>query len=367
MYRDAYVKVNLDSLKYNINYFQKRVNKTIIAIIKANAYGTGQKIIYETLKEEGINFFGVSSLEEAIMLRNDGCDDEILILGYVDPKNINIVKKYNLNISLVSLEHLNEIIKYDCDGLKVHIKIDTGMNRIGLKSFDDFKKAIDISNKNNIKLEGVFTHFACSDKNYEYKTKEQYEIFKDFVTRANYDFKYIHCANSDESLRLKEDFSNTCRVGISLYGFNSYTNELKNVISLICKIDNIKIIGKGESVSYGAEYVASGDEIIATLPIGYADGWNRNNSGREVYVENNRAVIVGKICMDQLMVRLDKMVPLKTTVELFGDNLSIEKVARENNTISYEIISSLSDRLTRVYYKDNKYFKNYNPRLNMEE
>ncbi|MCI6272563.1 MAG: alanine racemase [Erysipelotrichaceae bacterium] len=367
MYRDAWIKVDLDAFKYNIKTIIKKTNKNLIAIVKANAYGCGIQEIYKAAEEAGACMFAVSSLEEAIALRNCGCKKDILILSYVSHEYIDIIKKNDLTLTTVSLDWIKTFSKYDASNIKVQIKLDTGMNRIGLKSEEELKEAIKILDNSKMIIEGIFTHFACSDEKENPMTNKQFKLFENTVKNCNRNFKWIHTSNSDGAFILNENFTNAVRVGISLLGINTYDKTLKNVLSLFCRITNVKKILKGETVSYGATYKALENEIIATLPIGYADGWIRKNQGRMVLVEDEYAEIVGRICMDQMMIKLKSKKNIGTLVELFGKNISIEKIANDLDTIPYEIITILSDRLTRVYFKDNRYLTNFNPRLNESE
>ena len=367
MYRDAWLKIDLDAFKDNIKTIIERSNKKLIAIIKADAYGCGSKTIYKAALEAGVSMFGVSSLEEALILRDAGCTADILILGYVGSENIDIVKENDFTLTTVSIEWIQEFVKNDCSNIKIQIKIDTGLNRIGLKGKEELKEALNLLENANFKIEGIFTHFACSDKDYGVKTKMQYESFLEILNSVNYDFKWIHCSNSDASMNLIDNVSNATRVGISLYGLNTYQKDLKIVVSLLCKMIHVKTVNKGETISYGADYTCEKDEIIATVPIGYADGWNKKNKDRSVYVEDCEAKIVGRVCMDQMMIKLEKFKPVGTLVELFGNNLPIEKVAKELDTTPYEVLTVLSDRLTRVYFENGEYLLNINPRLNRGE
>ena len=367
MYRDAWVKIDIDAFKDNIKIIKERSNKKIIAIIKADAYGCGAKTIYKYAIEAGVSMFGVSSLEEAIRLREDGCTKDILILGHTSTYNLDLIKKYDFILSTVSKDWVDEFSKFDGENIRIHIKVDTGMNRIGLIGYDEVKESINKLKDSNYCVDGIFTHFACSDEDYNKMTKKQYELFKDIVERLDYKFNFIHCSNSDASMNIKDDLCNSARIGLSLFGLNTYHKDLKPVVSLICNLINVKTVKKGEAISYGSTYVCEKDEIIGTVPIGYADGFNRKNTGRRVYVEGTNGVIVGRICMDQMMIRLDEYRPVGTRVELFGKHISIEEVAKDLDTISYEVLSVLSDRLTRVYFKDGKYLTDINPRLNRKE
>lgn len=363
MYRESWVEINLDALKKNFEYILQKSKKELICVIKANGYGSGDQYIIQTAIESGIRFFAVSSLDEAIVLRNEGCREKILILGYVDPKDIDLCIEYNISTTVVSLDWLKEVIKKDVRGLIVHIKVDTGMNRIGLKKTEECKEALSLCLQNQILPEGIFTHFACSDDPSQTLTLKQYNRFIEQVKSLDYNFDYIHCDNSDALLSLDEDFTNYGRLGISMYGISAHDKTLHPVFSLYSAISCIKEVDEGEIISYGATYTTTSKEIIATLPIGYADGWLRKNQGRSVYIEGELAPIVGRVCMDQCMIHTTKFYPVGTKVELFGQHIPVQEVAQDLETIPYEILTNLSERLTRVYIKNNKTIAVSNARL----
>lgn len=347
MLSNTYLKINLDNYRFNINYLKKHSNKNLIAIIKANAYGAVDYKCAEILNEEGIDFFGVSSLLEALSLRRHGINGEILILGYVDPQNLDTVIKNSLSIATVSKDYVNELLNYDISGLKIHLKIDTGMNRIGLFK-DEVKDALNKLLDKGAKVEGIFTHYATSDEDLKF-TAVQYQRFKDVLHGLNYNFKYIHTSNTDATVAFNDEVSNYVRCGLGLLGYSSYKSELKPCASLHSKVINCKLAKKDTAISYGQHYHLLDDEYIATVAIGYADGLLRSNTGRHVYIDGEYAEIVGSICMDQMMVHINKPVAIKSDVEIFGEHISLYDMANDNKTIPYEILTSISDRVTRVY------------------
>lgn len=347
MLSNTYLKINLDNYRFNINYLKKHSNKNLIAIIKANAYGAIDYKCAEILNEEGVDFFGVSSLLEALSLRRHGIRGEILILGYVDPQNLDTVIKNSLSIATVSKDYVNELLNYDISGLKIHLKIDTGMNRIGLFK-DEVKDTLNKLLDKGAKIEGIFTHYATSDEDLKF-TAVQYQRFKDVLHGLNYNFKYIHTSNTDATVAFNDEVSNYVRCGLGLLGYSSYKSELKPCVSLHSKVINCKLAKKDTAISYGQHYHLLEDEYIATVAIGYADGLLRSNTGRHVYIDGEYAEIVGSICMDQMMVHINKPVAIKSDVEIFGEHISLYDMANDNKTIPYEILTSISDRVTRVY------------------
>lgn len=359
-FRQTYANIDLDKLDHNVKVLKNKIDKDIIGVIKAYGYGHGDVETARILNKNGINFLAVSSLDEAIHLRENDIDSEILVLSHVDKHNLNICERFNISITVGSYEYLNNIGNFK---IKVHIKVDTGMNRIGIKDLDEIKKAIVTLKEKGYLVEGIFTHFASADENDEYFEFQKANFIK-IVEQIDHDFKYIHSANSASSL-LGTGIGNMVRVGIALYGLKPYENcdlDLKQVMSLTTQIVLIKKVSKNTSIGYGHTYQTDHDCYIATIPIGYADGFLRANQNREVVIGNKRYPIVGRICMDQCMIEVDQPYEIGTEVAIFNDILTIDEMAKDLNTISYEIITNISDRVTRRYYQNNKLLKEINYR-----
>lgn len=347
MYRDSYIRINLANLAANIAYLETISHKKLIAVIKANGYGAGDLIAVKAASV-GVNFFAVSSLDEALQLRKKGIKGEILILGYVPLTALKLCKAKDLTIVSVAKDYIYRIPPNELNNLKIQLKIDTGMNRIGLFP-SECQEVLTYLLDNKARVEGIYTHYAQSDDAQNTLTAKQYRQFCAVVKSLNYPFKYIHAANTDAAIHFKDDISNYIRSGIGLLGLASYPSKLQEVVSLYTSVINCKAVKKGSGVSYGQHYHAQNDEYILTLPLGYADGFWRANSGRSVYIAGEYAQIVGSICMDQLMVRTTKPYACGTKVEIFGEHLKLNKMAEELGTINYEILTALSDRLTRLY------------------
>lgn len=351
MLSNSYIEINVDNYRHNINYLKEISSKNLIGIIKANAYGAVDFKCAKILESEGVNFFGVSSILEAISLRHHDIKGNILILGYVDPHDLYLAHKYDLSISTISLDYIKEIINYDIKDLKVHLKIDTGMNRIGLFK-DEVLKALNLLLEHKANVEGIFTHYACSDNDDNF-TYQQYLKFKDVVNLLNYDFKYIHTSNTDATIHFRDEISNYVRCGLGLLGYSSYHTDLKPCVSLYSKVINTKLAKANSGVSYGQHYKLEKDEYISTIAIGYADGLLRAYTGNMVYVDGEYAKIVGSICMDQMMVVSSKPLKLGSKVEIFGEHVDIHDIANQLDTIIYEVLTNLSDRLSRAYINNN--------------
>lgn len=362
MLRKTWLEINLDNFKKNCQYLIDHTNKKLIAVIKANGYGLGDRYLAKCAIDAGCSMLAVSSIEEALIVR-EVTDKDILILGYVDPKEADYLKKYDISCAVVSLSWVKELINEDCKGVKVHLKVDTGMNRIGIKDKKELKEAYDLLVSHGVEVEGIFTHYACSDDLNSNFTNEQFAKFKEAYDYLNVPFKYIHCDNSDAAIDFKDDLTNAIRCGIAMLGYASNDKDLLPVCSLYTQITNVKKVNKGETIGYGATYRLDDDEIIATIPIGYADGFIRRNQGRKVYVDGIYAPLVGRICMDQCMIKLPYMIDNRTKVELFGKHISLQLMAKELDTITYEILCNLSSRLTRIYILDGKKCMECNSRL----
>lgn len=346
--------INLSNLLYNYHQILKYTNKKVIGVIKADAYGHGAFEVAQVLEKENISYLAVACLEEAIFLRKKGIKSPILILGHVSAKEIKECHFNNIAFTICSLEWLKElsVTKHT----KLHIKIDTGMNRIGLKNIKEIKEAINIINKNHLlELEGIFTHYATADSNDEYYIKQR-DQFKKILSEINFPFKYIHTSNSAAINNYKEDFTNAVRPGIILYGISPCNNmnfEIKPVLSLYSKVILIKYLSKGEKVGYGISYAAKKRVRIATVSIGYGDGWLRRNEKQRVAINNKFYNIIGHICMDMMMIQVDEKVKVGDMVELIGENISANEIANNTKTNSYEIITILNKRINRKYINNN--------------
>ncbi len=352
MYRQTYLEINLNNLESNYNFLKKFTNKKIMAVVKANAYGIGEVTSAKFLEALGCDFFAVSSLDEAINLRNSGIKADILILGHTDSSDFDLVIKKNI---IVTIHDLKQLVKIP-SSLRVHLKIDTGLNRIGFKDLVELKRALNILKENNAKIEGIFSHYVMSDiKDHPYSLK-QFELFKEMVLALDFNFKYIHIANSDGLFNLPEDFTNLVRPGLALLGYSKFTNDLKPVLALYSHISKIKKIGSGEGVSYNHRFISDQDSYLITVPIGYADGISRSNTNGVVYIKDSFHSIVGSVCMDQMMIESSVYYDVNTRVEIIGEHIDINKYASYNKLVLREVLTGLNDRITRKYYYNNRLY-----------
>lgn len=353
-YRKTHALINLPNLYENYKNVSLKVgDKTVIPVVKANAYGHGSIEVTNYLYERGVNYFAVSLLEEALELREHFKDIEILVMGIVSKEDFHVAIKHNITLTIANFDQLEDI---KLEGiLKVHIKVDTGMNRLGFKTDKDIVIACEKLCKNNsIYVEGIYTHFSTADGDYTYYTK-QLNRFKVILSLLDTTFEMVHISNSSSSIKYEKDYDFTThtRLGISLYGLtlDEDMDFLKNTYMLKTKISAIKKLRAFEKLGYGATYTAHQDETIAVLPLGYADGFIRANNPGDVEINGKRYPIIGRICMDQMFIKIDDSITKGNDVILFGNEISIDEVAERLNTINYEIICQITYRVPKVYKK----------------
>ncbi len=361
-HRDSWVEVNVDKISHNIKELKKCIpdDKTFLAVVKADAYGHGAAMLAPIMIASGVDMFGVASVDEGLNLRENGIDTDILVLGAIPVWAVPSAIENNITVTIFSEEHLKSCkLAYERMGepVKAHIKIDTGMNRIGVPH----NKAIEFINKvqnlDYINLKGIFSHLANSE-NFD-KTQQQIDIWENILSNINTTGLMVHILNT-AGIITSNIFKCTytgVRAGIGLYGLypdlvkNSQKIDLKQAMSVKSRIINIHEIQKGDGVSYGHTFIADRPTKIATVPLGYADGIPRGISNK-FYGNLNGKIIkqVGNIAMDQMMFDITG-VEAKTgdIITLTDEELPLEKWAEAANTIHYEILCRLKARLARVY------------------
>lgn len=363
-YRDTYVEVDLTKLEHNIARIREVNKKQLIGVIKANAYGHGATHVAKKLVSLGCAMLAVSSLDEAMELRYDGVEAPILIVGYIRPSDAEIAANHNISVAAVSLKWCEELPMTE-HTLHVHLATDTAMNRIGMKTCEELKKCVAVLKSKNVDFEGIFTHYAMSDVADNALTNKQYAKFKELVesVKDECNFKYIHSSNSDATMHYEEDITNAVRVGLVMYGYSTYDKGVQPVLSYYTKLTCVKKVLKGERIGYSQTYELKEDAWVGTIPIGYADGWIRANQGRYCFIGDEKCEFVGRVCMDQAMILLPHEFPVDSTVELIGEHISAEDIAKDLGTISYEVMCLISDRVPRVYIEDDKRIGIVNPRM----
>jgi len=375
----TWAEINLDSIKSNILNVKSCLseNTKIMAVVKADGYGHGCLETINTLIENGVDYLAVACLDEAILIRKHGIKIPILILGFSDEERFEEIIDNNITQTVYSLESakkLSDVASEKGTKAKIHIKIDTGMSRIGYHyGFNEEtdaqieKDIVKIVNLNGIDTEGIFTHFSVADDPGDDFTQLQFSRFTKLLSnleKKEISFKYRHCCNSAATIMFPEMHLDMVRLGIILYGYSPSESvkcsfELKPAMQVKTRIININKISKGTSVSYGKKYVADKDMLIATIPIGYADGFSRVLSNKAKVIVNGKIVpVLGRICMDQCMIDVTSVnnICVGDEVTVFGRQgesfIPVESVAELSDTINYEILCRVGKRISRIYLKE---------------
>ncbi len=362
------LETDLNALVHNLNYYRSivRPNTKIMAMVKAFSYGSGAAEIANILEYHHIDYLAVAYADEGVRLRQAGINTPIMVMNPESQSFDSIIKHhlepeiYNFRIFDSLEKAINKNILPINKPVKIHIKIETGMNRLGFQ-YDEIPLLIQKIKENPlIRVESVFSHLAASDsKDYDNFTKEQITIFNEASKKieASFNYKILkHILNSAGISRFPHAHFDMVRLGISLYGITSDSkiqNQLKKVSTLRTTITQIKKIKKGESVGYNRNYFPTKDIRIGTIPIGYADGIDRRlgNGHFEVLINGKRHPIVGNVCMDMCMIELmDDEIKEGDSVIIFGKELPVEEIAQKLNTISYEVLTGISSRVKRIYY-----------------
>jgi len=355
----AWLEINLSNFRWNIKSLQEKIgNKKLIGVVKANAYGMGAVRLTRELKKCGVDFFVVATVEEGIELRNEGIDDNILILGGVFNEDLKLVEEYNLQIALNSLEQL-KYINNQMLNIKCHLKIETGMGRVGFNDLD-IKLLKEYIEKNKVKnIVGVYSHLSVSDEecdeSYSY-TENQVKKFNDFEGIDT--IKYRHLLNSGGILNYcGEDNGNYVRAGIIQYGIcgEKYIDGFKPVVKFKSKILFIKVLAEDSDISYGRTAHLKKGDMVATISAGYADGFRRSISNKGfIKINGVKCFVTGRVCMDMFMVKIPEVLKNKievgNEVTLYDDN--IIEVAKSSDTITYEIFTGIGKRVKRIYIEE---------------
>lgn len=375
----TWAEIDLDALSYNFKLIRDKVTPgcRVMAIVKADAYGHGAAEVAKTLRLEGADWFGVSNLEEAIQLRQAGITEPILILSYTPAEEAARLNAFNLTQTVVTAEYgkrLNEQAQKANIQVRVHFKVDTGMSRVGFFYHDTHRdlsvveEIAEVATLPNLDVQGIFTHFAVSDEQDGNEfTRDQFNRFRDLISKLKdrgITFRLKHCCNSAATLRFPEMHMDMVRPGLILYGMmpSSFMNDLlplKSVMALKTKVSMVKEVPSGETVSYGRIYTTSEKETLATVPIGYADGYSRRLSNRaHMLVHGQKAPVVGRVCMDQCMLDITGIANVKadTTVTVFGVDegckLPVEEFAAWSDTINYEAVCEIGKRVPRLFLRN---------------
>lgn len=378
----TWAEIDLDAAAHNLRVIRRRIGEKpmLCCVIKADAYGHGAVRLAKAYESLGADWLALSNIEEALQLRRAGVSLPMLVLGYTPPEAAQQLAEHNISQCAYSAQYcaaLSENAVKSGVSVKIHIKADTGMSRLGFYFQDADRDAAAVEEiaaacrLPGLVPEGIFTHFAVSDggASGEAYTKRQLHSFTALVAaleRAGVSFPVRHCANSGATLDYPESYLDMVRAGVILYGLEPsedvmHPDAFEPVLSLRAVISHIKEIEPGSDVSYGRTYTAKSRIRVATIPIGYADGYSRQLSNRGcILVHGVRCPIIGKVCMDQCMIDITAVPDAQVgdTVTLIGRDggtqITVDELAKLLDTIHYEIVCGISKRVTRVYLKDGK-------------
>lgn len=376
----AFAEVNLDNIRQNVLNIQKHIGEKtkILAVIKADGYGHGSIPIAKYLSREKLVWgFGVSTVREAVVLRKAGINMPVLILGYVFPADFETVIRYGITTTVFQLETAKALSNKasECgETARIHIKIDTGMGRIGFapneKAIDDIEE---ITKLPFIEVEGLFTHFACADCKDKTSAYAQLDKFKKIISELEKRGIYIpikHACNSAGIIEFDDDHFDLVRAGIIIYGLypseevNKEKIRLRPAMSVKSRVSYVKTVPAGTAISYGSVYVTESERKIATISIGYADGILRALTGKgEVIIRGKRAKIVGKICMDQMMADVTDIdgVSQGDFVTVIGrdggEEITMEEISEKAGTFNYEFVCGFQRRVPRIYTENGHIIK----------
>lgn len=374
-YRPTRAEISLDALRRNIAAYRTALpaGTKMMASVKANAYGHGAIETAAEAAAAGVDYLGVAFLDEALQLRHAGVETPILVLGYVPPEGLALAREHAVSIAMFREDILDAAAAQAKPGVKplrVHVKLDSGMGRIGVLPEDAVRFIERALRTPGIEVEGLFTHFARADERDKSYTSLQYERFASVageVRRRGLDIPLIHLGNSAAGIDTPEWTGGMLRLGIGMYGL--YPSEevgkqriaLEPVMSLKTEVVMTKTAPPGWGISYGTRYMTEGEERIGTLPIGYADGFSRMLSGKaEALVRGVRVPVLGTICMDQCMIALDPAAsagPVEAGEEVVllgrqgGETITAEEIADKLGTINYEIVCMIAARVPRIYMR----------------
>lgn len=374
----AWLEINLDNLKHNYNTIQNSLapGSRIMAIVKADGYGMGDIQAANFFKGLGCDWFGVSNFAEVKALRENGIDCDILQMGYTHPKDIVAMAKRKATQGVVGFAYakeINEVLQQSGETLKVHIKLDTGMSRIGIQAdrAETVQEITEIFHLSNLEVTGIFTHCSVADEGSEESlefTQMQFRRFENTikaVEEKGYKFMYKHCCNSAATINYPERHYDLVRPGAIMYGL-ALTDDttkgklpLKPVTTLKARISLVKEVHSGDTISYGRVFKAKKAMKVATVTLGYADGYSRNITGRGYgSINGQRVDVIGRICMDQIMVDVSEIPQVKEgdIVTLIGSDGAAPTTAQYAElfgSIDTEAITILGKRLPRLYFSEN--------------
>jgi len=360
----TWLEIDLNAIRNNVAKIKDLTGVEVMAVIKANGYGHGARPAAQAAVQGGATWCGVARIEEALALRRAGISCRLLVLGYTPPSKIPEAIDQQITVSLFDPELTHSYLEFArINGgiLKAHVKVETGMGRLGMLPEDvpDFLKSL---RGGPIHVEGIFTHFAQADEPQSDYTRRQISIFNrllDELRSADLKPQIVHAANSAAVINFPEAWYDLVRPGDAIFGMapspqTPLGSDFRPALAWKARLISVRTYPKGSGISYGSRYVTSGNERIGVMPIGYGDGYRRIDN-QQVLVGGKRVNVVGRVCMDQCMLQLDEGPEAKVgdEVVLIGsqgdETISVDEVAARWSTINYEVVCGLADRLPRIY------------------
>lgn len=361
----TWAEIDLKAIENNISLLAARADVPVMAVVKANAYGHGIIPVARAALRGGADWLGVARVEEALELRDAQISSPILVMGYSPEKSLRDALNLGISLTVWSSEQINSLSRQASElsiKAKVHLKVDTGMSRLGAARGDAVSLVGEIESTENIDLDGLFTHFARADEIDQSSAGEQERVFievMDQIAKAGIQPSYVHAANSAASLFKPGSRFSLIRPGISIYGLHpsserTLPGDFRPALEWKAVLSQVKVLPPGSGVSYGHEYITQKLELIGTVPVGYADGFRRAG-GNQVLVGGKIVPVIGRVCMDQVCVQLDEVPGAKAGDEVVmigtqGDvSITAEQVAERWGTINYEVVCGLAARVPRIY------------------
>ena len=361
----TWVEIDLDAIRGNVRYFCELSSAEVMAVVKANAYGHGIREVAQATLEGGASWLAVARAEEAQQLRSDGLETPILILGYTPP--LQVIEMIERGVALTVWDSDQVVMAGEAAAAhgmeaRLHLKVDTGMSRLGVQPVDVLEMVECVENTPGVNLEGMFTHLACADEANPATTDLQLSRFEEIIDNLQREGRrppIVHCANSATTLKRVGAHLDLVRVGIAMYGLHPSGESLLPAVlrpALTWKaiLAQVKTLPPGRGISYGHRYTTTREERIGTIPVGYADGLRRVD-GNQVLIAGRPVPVVGRVTMDQIMVNLDGLPKARVGDEVVilgsqdGGRISAEDIAAQWGTINYEVTSGIAARVTRLF------------------
>lgn len=363
----TWLEIDLGAIKQNVKEIKKTTRAQVMAVIKANGYGHGACAVAKAVTEAGATWCGVARMEEALKLRRAGITSEIMILGYTPPALIIEAVQNDIHVAIYDMDKASEyveILKIFGGRLKAHLKVETGMGRLGMPLSQAADFLMQYQNNDWIQIDGIFTHFARADEPGSGSAQaqlSQFNRFLDQIQQAGLRPGIVHAANSAAVVNFPEAYYDMVRPGIAIFGLDPAPNaplsgSFKPALTWKARLTSVRVFPRGHGISYGSSYITSKEERIGVVPVGYGDGYRRE-PGQKVLIQGKEVDVVGRICMDQFMVQLDDVPEARPGDEVVllgkqGDQqITAMDIANRWGCLHYEVVCGLADRLPRLYFE----------------